>query len=78
MPTKQITKSKAKLKYTKRNKNCNSRVLKYKRHIKAGNSIRNNIGRAYNFKKTFRHVLFIICLFILIGLLIYSFLNKKK
>ncbi len=76
MPTKQITESKAKLKYTKRNKNCNSRVLKYKRHIKAGN-IRNNIAYAYNFKKTFRHVLFIICLFILIGLLIYSFLNKK-
>ena len=77
MPTKQITKSKAKLKYTKRNKNCNSRVLKYKRHIKAGNSIINNIAYAYNLRRTIRHIIFVICLFLLIGLLIYSFLKKK-
>ena len=72
MPTKQ----KAQPKYTKQNKNCNSRIFKYKRHIKAGNSIINTFGHIYTVRRNIRYIIFIICFFLLIGLIIYSFLKK--
>ena len=72
MPPKQ----KAQPKYTKQNKNCNSRIFKYKKHIKAGNSIINTIDRVYTVRRNIRHIIFIICFFLLIGLIIYSFLKK--